>query len=148
MRCPICRYLCTFLPRLIWLTFFLYVCFMVYCYIYLTRVWSNVHKPSLLSPCTILFTVLTCEVVNNTYFAMTWKWKFVFIFYGLCMVYELEVIKHFTMALCCTVTVYRILKFMTNSMCHLPWVSQFKVVSFAAVYSFHYLCPVLTCQLG
>ena len=107
---------------------------------------SNVHTPSLPSPCTILFTALMCEVVNNKYFAMSWKWRFVFIFCGLCLGYELEVIKHFTMTLCCTLTVYRILKIMTMTTCLLPWDHYItvEVESFAAVYSFHYLCPVLS----
>jgi hypothetical protein len=116
---------------------------------------SNVHTPSLPSRCTvlftalrctILFTALTCEVVNNKYFSLSWNWRFVFIFYGLCLGYELEVIRHFTMTLCCTVTVCRILKTMTMTTCLLPWdhYVTVEVESFAAVYSFHYLCPVLS----
>lgn len=33
----------------------------------------NVHKPSLPSHCTVLFTACTCEVVNNKYFEVSWK---------------------------------------------------------------------------
>jgi hypothetical protein len=111
VRCPICRYVCTFLLRLISPRFFLYVCLMIY--IFRLQL-SIVHTPSLPPPFTIFFTALMCEILNNKYFAMSWKWRFLFIFYGLYLGYELEVIKHFTMKLCCIVTVYSIHKIMTD----------------------------------